>query len=251
MIYEKSDHFKNIEIIALKKHHTYYGDFYSILDNKIYKSLRGLINTFRHYNITSKEYYRKYYMRDGEDKCENDSSYDTKFLNLVVGYRKTCGKCDGCRKIIRENQSKAANNPETKRMKVHHINIWRRNNKNTINQLAKDRAKKMKMLYGDDYFSVKAKKQWESKSKEERKEIGIKSVNTKRINGTLNSNNIGRCNKHIKINDEIISHKVMKIWCYIIYMNLDINLVLVLMFQKYDQTSIFLVTIDPIFLLKI
>lgn len=185
-MYNKNEHFTDIKISG-SKYKNYYGNFYSVLDGKTYSSMRGLINTFRKFSLTSEEFYIKYYKTSDEGMCKNDPNFETKFLNIVDGYKQYCGACSTCKQKIRETQSKAAKDPNVIKAKVEKGNAWREANLELLKEKAKRNTILLKEKYGQDYFSNKAKKQWESKSLEERQEIAKKVTETKIKNGTLSN----------------------------------------------------------------
>lgn len=133
------------------------GKFYCILTNKTYRSLSGIRNGIRKYDLTVKEYYDKYYKSDIEGICEICNG-DCSFDNLIVGYKKFCS--DSCFNKNPEKRNKISNrfknNPE-KYIK------YRENLRNSLNSRSPEKVKEISENYRKGALKV---------STEERQRIG-------------------------------------------------------------------------------
>ena len=74
--------------------------------NKDCESIRKLSNHLLEHQISPEEYYRKYFMTESEDKCENCGK-SLKFIKLSKPFNKTCSRsCFGKNQLTRERRNK-------------------------------------------------------------------------------------------------------------------------------------------------
>jgi hypothetical protein len=159
--------------------------FYCYINQKFYPTVRGLLNYLRTHSMTSEEYYLKYLGETRKcEKCENSTTYN----NIIVGYKPYC--CSNCglrsenhRKAVRE---RFVGHPQKLQDSLGKRKVSQSNK--TEEEISKTHEKRRQTIhrkYGEDYFSRKAKLQWERRTKEEVQSLVEKSNATKRKNGTL------------------------------------------------------------------
>jgi len=203
MKYDLSDHFKVFSKQIVNGRAKQIGEFYLILDGKTYSSIRGLLNTLRKYNYTSKKYYDEYYKTDSCGKCAecgNDTTYD----NILVGYNKYCSsQCytatEKHRNIIR---NRFVGDDEKKVVFAKRLNESLSKKTDDEKLDIKNRTQETVILrYGKTYLSDRVTEQWKNTSEEDKKKSVEKANNTKLINGTMGFDLFKNTNKKITIGD--------------------------------------------------
>lgn len=179
------------------------------ITGKTYSSPIGLANSLRFLNITVEEYYRKYCMKPGEDECPCGQS-KLQFTGLRNGFRKYCSdKCP----VIMETRRQAVihrfecDNREEKLKSAH---AWRKTFDFTPmierrKKLIEKKAKKLGMTV-HEYHSKQAKKGAQSISKEQRKEISLKRMET------ISKRNSPICSSNYK--DYVLRGKTIRVQGY-------------------------------------
>jgi hypothetical protein len=183
--------------------------YYCAINNTYYPTLRGLLNYLRIVPITAEDYYLKYLGEAG--KCKTCKS-PTRFNSLRLGYKQYC--CSNC-SVKNENHKKAVKerfvNDRDKLLK----SLEKRNatmaskSDKEILDIARKRVSSLKRNYGDDYFSQKAKRQWERRTQQDVKDLVSKSVATRIKNGSYIDAPYKNANKSI-----IISGREFKVQGY-------------------------------------
>lgn len=183
------------------------GTFYCILNGKTYDTLGGLRNAYNQ-KMTTKEYYDTYYkMPHEEELCVVCKKNHKVFKSLLEGYSNYCSsscfnKTEHKRKIISHrfvgNEDKKISSDKKRK------ETFSKKTKDELNDITNRRMKTLYEKYGEDYMSVKTKKQWEKRTIEDIKNLVEKSNETKRKNGTSEYNYFSSSNKKICINDCIL-----------------------------------------------
>ena len=145
-------------------------------NGKSYTTLRGLSNTLRGFGKTMKNLYDEHYSVEGDGSCEVCGN-PTSFTGLLTGYSNTCGTvCQNRRESKRQAVAKRfVGQPEKKKR----ANDKRKKTYSEMTQEEKReiRDKRVRTTYknnGVNYYSEKARKQWERRTTTEIKSIGAK-----------------------------------------------------------------------------
>lgn len=183
--------------------------YYCAINNHHYPTLRGLLNYLRIVPITAEDYYLRYLGYQG--KCKTCNS-PTKFNSLRLGYNKYC--CSNCA-VRNENHREAVRNRFVndkdkllKSLKKREATMASKSIEE-LDIIAKKRINSLREKYGKNYFSEKAKRQWERRSLEEIENIISKSLHTKIKNGTNITSPYKCANKSV-----VISGKEFKVQGY-------------------------------------
>jgi hypothetical protein len=171
---------------------------YCEINKQYYSTLRGMLNYLRKVNITSQEYYLTYIGDIGKCLYCNNS---TKFHQIDKGYRIYCSV--GCKNKSKEHKecvkNRFVNNPEKKKSFIEKSkqtkSNWSDEYKDMISQ---KRILSYHSKYGKNYFSEKAKRQWERRTSQDIENIVEKSKQTKIKNNYQptpykNSNKVFEC----------------------------------------------------------
>lgn len=187
MLYNKEEHFIVEKLVEQNRRMRKFGKFFFIDTNKVYATLSGLRNAIATKRYASiQEFYDKYYKSDTEGLCKYCGK-ETKFVNVIEGYKESCGHCDGWRIEHNKKLAASANKKDVIEKKVKH-------RKDFFNSLTEEELKEKYRVqfekhestsinrYGENWRSDKAKIQWQNKSEEERKAIAEKGKKTKEEN---------------------------------------------------------------------
>jgi hypothetical protein len=183
--------------------------FYCYINQKYYSTVRGLSNYLRTQSITSKEYYLKYLGDVGKcEVCDNPTS----FARITTGYKPYCSsecavRSEKHRKAVSErfvgDPQKLLNSLEKTRITLSKRSDVEKRKSN------EDRVLTTYSRYGEDYFSRKAKLQWEKRTKEEIDLLVAKANKTKLKNGTSYTPPYKTANREI-----VIGEKTFKVQGY-------------------------------------
>lgn len=153
------------------------------LDGEIFESYRGLANHIRKHHMTSKQFYDKFWKKDGEGVCQkNDCQKNTRFKNLSSGYNPYCSSACGCstpehRRAVSE---RFLGNPKKREKWVQNKKAqWERKSEKEKEEIYSRVVSTKYRRYGKNYFSEKTKKQWEAYTPEKINRIVKKSWDKK------------------------------------------------------------------------
>jgi hypothetical protein len=152
--------------------------------NESFKNLKSLSAHFNiKHKLSSKEYYDKYLIKDGDGKCSVCNN-ETTYRNLGVGYLSNCStKCRGLNKNIKRDTNKGKKqSKETIEKRIKNTNqiIKEENRKKTmLNKYGFDNPTKISHIKDKMSKSLTGKKQ--NRTEEWQKNI----INSKKKNGTL------------------------------------------------------------------
>lgn len=194
----------SMEIFNSKEHFKE-GSFYCLLNGKTYPNIYGIMNAIRK-KYTAKEFFDIYYKTDKCGYCEK-CGMETKFVNLIEGYKKLCKNCSNDlakekRRVAVSNRFKGENGEQ--KIKISNEKRNKTNSLKTEHEkkvISDKRLQTYKDRYGDNYMSDKTKRQWQRRSDVDKKLLVEKSNATKIKNGTMEYNFYANCNKKIVVKD--------------------------------------------------
>lgn len=181
--------------------------FYCYINQKYYTTAIGLCNFLRTQSLTSEQYYLKYLGNPG--KC-NNCDKPTKYARLTTGYNRYCS--DICAKKSAEHRiavsQRFVNQPEKLAESV-------RKRRVTLSKMPKEERLKINQTrlntvyerYGSDYFSEKARRQWERRTEEDVKSLVNKSNLTKKRNNVTYDNSYKNSHKKITIGEKTFTYQ--------------------------------------------
>lgn len=199
MKFNKEEHLKVLSEEERGNRKVKIGQFYCILNGKIYPTLGGLRNAVKP-NMTIKSYYDEYYKTEGENVCSVCGGRHDNFDGLLNGYSKYCSsKCANRSLEHREAvRNRFKDDPEKLEIALEKQKLT--NSRKTSDERRVIEEKRQSTIlekYGENFRSDRTKTQWANRSEEDIKRLVSKANETKRLNGTSEYNYFTQSNKRI------------------------------------------------------